>query len=62
MPKAKDSPDLVREWTVQARCVVLKEFTVRGTREQAETLTGEIVKELEVDQLSAQVQGCQESA
>lgn len=59
VPKPSKSKVPLREWTVRARCVVLKELIVRGTQEQAEALTGEIVKEQELDQLSATVLSCQ---
>jgi hypothetical protein len=43
------------EWTVKARCVVIKEFTMRGTQEEAESATGEIFAEQEIDQVDVQV-------
>ncbi len=46
------SKEVSGEWLARAKCTVLKEFTVRGSQEVGQALTGQIVNEVEIDQLS----------
>lgn len=49
------STNLSAEWIVRAKCVVTKEFVIRGTKEEAEALDGEILDELELAQVDYDV-------
>lgn len=49
------SAETANEWVVRARCVITKEFVIRGTQEQAEALEGEILDEIELEQVDSTV-------